>query len=809
MRLSKHLAAALLPLASLIPAAAQNLVLDPGFENWTGTPGAVLPSANMLLPLNPGWYEANGSADCVHLNNATGVTPGWLNPGCPLGNGQIQCGTPHNGSGVLGCYKGNGAAGTKEWAATALASPMVPGQTYRVGYWIQNKYDRQQFIMETNQWGMFFSTTALPSFNPNTYSFTTAPNDWVTCTQLINDTIWHYLEWCFVPQQAYTHIYLGYVGDVINSTVNAWSNSGSVGFYVWIDDVVVEAINPTLTVIPDMTICTGDSVQLWASSDLALSWDGGATTDTAIWVSPGTTTTYYVQTLNQGACQLIDSVTVTVVGCNCNIVLQNAIAGTNDAGCPGVGCNGSALVTPQNGAAPYSFVWDDPSAQTVANAVGLCAGTYSCAVMDADGCMDTVSVTLQGPTFPTLSSSVTDETCLGLADGAVDLSVSGGLGPFSYLWSNTALTQDLAGIGGGTYSVEVTDGYGCVHNDTAVVDPGPAPAVANIAAAGPYCDSDPPDALSATPAGGTWSGTGIDPATGTFDPAIGAGSYTAYYTLPSSCSVPDSLVLVVETTPVAAFTASPTSGCVPLTVNFQPVGLLPGQQCTWSFGDGNTSGQNGPLSYTYTLAGPFDVALTVTNAAGCSDVLTQNDLVTVSPLPPVQFAVEFPGGPFVGQPVSFSDATATPVISWDWLFGDGDGAQGESVEHVYNEDGSYPVTLTVVSDSGCVASVTEVVTIRAESAVYMPNAFSPDGDGVNEVLRPELQGIATDFYELLVFDRWGQRLFSTKDASIAWNGTFNNGGVAVPTGVYVWRITARSAYGGDRFERTGHVMLLR
>ncbi|MBL8003274.1 MAG: SprB repeat-containing protein, partial [Flavobacteriales bacterium] len=438
-------------------ALGQNLVLDPSFENWTGIPGSPLPSANMLQPLNPIWYEANGSADCVHLNNATGVTPGWLDPTCPLGNGQIQCGTPHTGSGVLGCYKANGAAGTKEWAATALASPMVPGQFYRVGFWIQNKKDNPTYIMETNQWGAFFSTTALPAFNPNSYSFSTAPNDWVTCTQVIAGSQWQYLEWCYVPQQPYTHLYLGYMGDVVLSTVNAWSNSGSVGFYVWIDDVVVEAISPSLNVIPDMTICNGDSVQLWASSDLAISWDGGVTTDTAIWVSPNTTTTYYVQTITQGSCQLIDSVTVTVVGCNCNIVLQNSIVATDDTGCPGAGCNGNALVTPQNGAAPYSFVWDDPSAQAVANAVGLCAGTYSCAVMDADGCMDTVSVTLLGPTFPTLGNTSVDETCLGVQDGSVDLTVTGGSGPFSYDWSNGALTQDLSGIGGGTYTVEVTD----------------------------------------------------------------------------------------------------------------------------------------------------------------------------------------------------------------------------------------------------------------------------------------------------------------------------------------------------------------
>ncbi len=125
-----------------------------------------------------------------------------------------------------------------------------------------------------------------------------------------------------------------------------------------------------------------------------------------------------------------------------------------------------------------------------------------------------VSVILTGPQFPALSSVVTDESCQGAMDGAVDLTVTGGTGPFSYLWSTSSTAQDLTGLGGGTYSVEVTDGLGCVHADTAVVAAGTPVPPANIAPVSGFCMGDAPSVLAATPAGGSWSGTGIDPLTG-------------------------------------------------------------------------------------------------------------------------------------------------------------------------------------------------------------------------------------------------------------------------------------------------------
>ena len=92
--------------------------------------------------------------------------------------------------------------------------------------------------------------------------------------------------------------------------------------------------------------------------------------------------------------------------------------------------------------------------------------------------------------------------------------------------------------------------------------------------------------------------------------------------------------------------------------------------------------------------------------------------------------------------------------------------------------------------------------------VYVPNAFTPDGNGQNESFRPVSVGLDPDQYEFLVFDRWGQVLFRTTDPEEAWDGNYASGS-PVPQGVYVWRLIAKDLYSPNRVERIGHVTLVR
>ena len=100
------------------------------------------------------------------------------------------------------------------------------------------------------------------------------------------------------------------------------------------------------------------------------------------------------------------------------------------------------------------------------------------------------------------------------------------------------------------------------------------------------------------------------------------------------------------------------------------------------------------------------------------------------------------------------------------------------------------------------------VFVPAGAGLFVPNAFTPDGDGMNDVFTPYVAGISADSYQLLIFDRWGQSLFSTTRIGDGWNGTFGDGSLT-PEGVYVWRIIGNNRFGVGRVDRTGHVTLLR
>ena len=129
---------------------AQNLIADPGFEVWDGTVGS---PPETTAPLTH-WYNANGTPDHHHVDNPPGNNLTSLEP-CATGQGFTNCGFPYDGGGVLGCWKGNGLDGTREWAGTILTEPMVPGACYQISFWIQNKEDKPTALYETNQWGLF------------------------------------------------------------------------------------------------------------------------------------------------------------------------------------------------------------------------------------------------------------------------------------------------------------------------------------------------------------------------------------------------------------------------------------------------------------------------------------------------------------------------------------------------------------------------------------------------------------------------------------------------------------------------------
>ncbi|MFH1320785.1 MAG: T9SS type A sorting domain-containing protein, partial [Bacteroidota bacterium] len=133
---------------------------------------------------------------------------------------------------------------------------------------------------------------------------------------------------------------------------------------------------------------------------------------------------------------------------------------STDASCSGV-CDGDATVSVTSGTLPYTYLWDDPGAQTDSTATGLCAGTYNAAVTDANSCTATASVTISNLTSITLYISTTDDTQGGACNGTASVTASGGASPYTYLWSNGQTTSTATALCAGNYSVVVTDANGC------------------------------------------------------------------------------------------------------------------------------------------------------------------------------------------------------------------------------------------------------------------------------------------------------------------------------------------------------------
>lgn len=211
--------------------------------------------------------------------------------------------------------------------------------------------------------------------------------------------------------------------------------------------------------------------------------------------------------------------------------------------------NGSIDLTVTGGTPTYSFDWNS-GAYTTEDISGLAAGNYNVTITDANGCMQTDVVTITQPTLLTSSVLTSNDpsVCAG-SDGSVNITVSGGTSPYTYLWSNGATTQDISSVAAGTYSCTITDNNGC----TAVVSQGlndpNAPLVTCAIPEDTVCQTttNPFTLTGGSPSGGTFSGPGVS--SGVFDPTaanIGINIITYTYTDINSCTGTSSDTILVD-----------------------------------------------------------------------------------------------------------------------------------------------------------------------------------------------------------------------------------------------------------------------
>ena len=132
-------------------------------------------------------------------------------------------------------------------------------------------------------------------------------------------------------------------------------------------------------------------------------------------------------------------------------------------------------------------------------------------------------------------------------------------------------------------------------------------------------------------------------------------------------------------------------------------------------------------------------------------------------------------------------------MTYEWDFGDSNISGDENPSHTYTEAGVYTVILVTSTVNGCEHTSQKEVTIHPDFAVYAPNAFSPNGDGLNDVF--EVKGIGISQYLLQIFSRWGELMYESKNLEDQWDGTFD--GKKVPAATYVYKINYTSMINKD------------
>ena len=337
--------------------------------------------------------------------------------------------------------------------------------------------------------------------------------------------------------------------------------------------------------------------------------------------------------------------------------------------------------------------------------------------------------------------------------------------------------------------------------------------ITNTTNAGPWTYLwDFGDGLTSTTAGPTLQHTYSAPSTYTI-------KLTVKY---NGCAEIQTKTIVIKPTPpIVDFSYGPPSGCQPLSVRFTNLSKFADlDSYIWNFGDGQASSKAVDPIYTYYQPGTYTVSLSASNITGQA-VAVKQMIIEVFAKPSAQFETKprliyIPGGVLYTKNNSFNAGR------YQWDFGDGTTSDLPDPEHIYKDVGAFTISLIAISPNNCMdtSKVKNAVITQEGGQLLVPNAFSPNlsgatgpsgtpgqgglSDGKNDFFLPVMRGVTQ--FEMLVFDRWGELLFESRDLQMGWDGYYK--GKLCAQDVYVYKITAQYE-NGERVVRTGDINLIR
>lgn len=616
--------------------------------------------------------------------------------------------------------------------------------------------------------------------NPPTLTFTTNP---ATCGGNGSITV--------IPNPTGNY---SYVWNDANAQTTATAINLSPGSYA----VTVTDNASTCSVTDGVALGSGTGVQAFIDSSVNVSCHGlcngvarirgvlGSGNFSYLWNNGANTA------LIANLCANTYTVTVTDIANNCTATatvtisqpapLSLTLLNKTDATCITLP-EGTALINASGGTGPYLYVWNDAAQQTSAQAINLLAGTYTPTAIDQNGCSATLTVVITAPApATTLTHVVTDVSCFGGSDGAIDLTINGNSGPYTIQWNtpNADQTEDVSGLPYGYYSVTVTDTTNCpaTGGDSILVNQPSqivlTPTVTNIS-----CFNAANGCISVNVTGGVpnytlaWSNA----ATGTNVCNLAPNNYTITATDAHNCT----MSVVASVTQPAPLQINPTikplicEGYTDAAITLNPSGGTPPYVFSWNSTSDNVS------AIANLGAGYYAVTVSDQNSctADTSFNIGQGSIFTITAYP-ADTTIK------LGQVVQLNtSATAGNIASVVWQPSNGLNCS-DCISPAASPLKTITYYITAVSDSGCVSSSMVHITVIPTYEIFIPNVFTPNGDGANDYFEVYGNKESWKQFEIMIFNRWGEKVYESFDMNFKWDGVYKD--VVAPPDVYVYTV---------------------
>lgn len=473
--------------------------------------------------------------------------------------------------------------------------------------------------------------------------------------------------------------------------------------------------------------------------------------------------------------------------------------------------NGAVSSTATGGTGNYVYNLNGTE-QANGTFVNLPDGNYSMTVTDENGCLIQHDTTIIEPTK--IITTIPEKIIICEGETAEILaSVTGGTPFYNYHWSHTAANTDLiheSPLVDTDYFIYVTDMNNC-KSDQSICKVLVSPDVFLTADSDldSICPGEPVQIISQATGGNenytyTINGNVVQEHEIIY-PHI---SVDYVVTVVDGCGKTATVIIPIYVYPMPPNNFYPdiTEGCQPLRVSFIETSTPDGQTYAWDFGDDspeNEGTSQNPI-HIYENDGVFNVTLMITSKEGCLNTLQQNNLINVYKNPEAKFEGKPLITSVVKPTINFYNYSVDADM-YSWMFGDGDSSHVVNPIHHYSTSyiGDYEVLLIAKTNKGCLDTVKSIVTIREEFTFYAPSAFTPDGDGINDVFYVKGSGIDLDKFNLGIYDRWGEIIFESDDLYEGWDGRAKNN-KKVQNGVYTWHVIYYDNYGIEH-EETGTV----